>query len=101
LVYNYFITQLQIRIEMAFGLLSSKWSIFHWALETQSEGTMQVRMSCARLHHFMIENEWEDLYVEGAMDDNDASNNTDLEESSMILEQFCWLPPKQGATFGE
>jgi hypothetical protein len=64
-VFNYFLSQLRIRIEMAFGLLSTKWRIFHRAMEIQPEGTKQVVMACARLHNFIIDNEWEDPYVAG------------------------------------
>ena len=52
--YNYYLSQLRIRIEMAFGRLTTKWrrlrSTLHFANKTNS----QIIRVCTKLHNFCI-----------------------------------------------
>jgi DDE superfamily endonuclease len=56
--YNYFLSQLRIRIEQAFGQYSVKWRIIRKPLETSLSTSSLVLTTCARLHNFIIENDW-------------------------------------------
>ena len=57
--YNFFLSQLRIRIEMSFGLLTNKWRILHAPLQTLLELSSEVLMSCAQLHNFCIDEDGE------------------------------------------
>ena len=53
--FNFFLSQLRIRIEMAFGLLTNKWRVLHAPLQTLLTHSSQVLMACAYLHNFCID----------------------------------------------
>lgn len=55
--YNYYLCQLRIRIEMAFGRLSTKWRIFRRNLECSLEQVSNICNAAARLHNFIIDHE--------------------------------------------
>jgi DDE superfamily endonuclease len=57
--YNYFLSQLRIRIEQAFGQFSVKWRIIHKPLETSLATSSLILITCARLHNFIIDNDWQ------------------------------------------
>jgi hypothetical protein len=57
--YNYFLSQLRIRIEQAFGQFSVKWRIIRKPLETRLKTSSLLLATCARLHNFIIENDWQ------------------------------------------
>ncbi|KAH9111947.1 hypothetical protein AeMF1_013630 [Aphanomyces euteiches] len=52
--YNFYISQLRIRIEMAFGLLVNKWRIFKRPLRVKFSNCNQIINACVRLHNFCI-----------------------------------------------
>jgi hypothetical protein len=52
--FNFFLSQLRIRIEMAFGLLTNKWGILRKNLCTGMSKCAEVLEVCARLHNFVI-----------------------------------------------
>ena len=52
--YNFFLSQLRIRIEMSFGLLTNKWRILQGALPTSLQKSSEITMACGRLHNFCI-----------------------------------------------
>jgi DDE superfamily endonuclease len=58
--YNFYISQLRIRIEMAFGLLTQRWQILKRPLRTKLDKAGKVFMCLTRLHNFCI-NERDDL----------------------------------------
>jgi hypothetical protein len=58
--YNYFLSQLRIRVEQAFGQYSVKWRIIRKPLETKLSTSSIVLTTCARLHNFIIENDWKE-----------------------------------------
>ena len=57
--YNYFLSQLRIRIEQAFGQYSVKWRIIRKPLETSLATSSLILTTCARLHNFVIDNDWQ------------------------------------------
>ena len=57
--YNYFLSQLRIRIEQAFGQYSVKWRIIRKPLETSLATSSLILTTCARLHNFIIDNDWQ------------------------------------------
>lgn len=52
--YNFYLSQVRIRIEMAFGLLCGKWRILQRPLQVRLKNAGKVFMCCARLHNFAI-----------------------------------------------
>jgi hypothetical protein len=53
--FNYFASQLRIRIEMAFGLMSRKWGILQKPLTNQLGNYKHLICCIARLHNFCID----------------------------------------------
>ena len=52
--YNFFQSQIRIRIEMAFGRLTTKWRILRRKLETSLKVSSKILSACAILHNFVI-----------------------------------------------
>ena len=52
--YNFFLSQLRIRIEMTFGMLTAKWQILKRPLQVNIRNAGKVFLTCARLHNFII-----------------------------------------------
>jgi hypothetical protein len=57
--YNYFLSQLRICVEQAFGQFSVKWRIIRKPLETSLKNSSLLLGTCARLHNFIIDNDWQ------------------------------------------
>jgi hypothetical protein len=54
--FNFFLSQLRIRIEQAFGMLVMKWRIFKRPLEVKFWRTTIIIEAAFRLHNFCINN---------------------------------------------
>jgi hypothetical protein len=52
--YNFYLSQLRIRIEMAFGLLVNKWQIFKRPFVVDFVSVRKVIKTCLKLHNFCI-----------------------------------------------
>jgi hypothetical protein len=52
--FNYYISQLRVRIEMAFGQLTTKWRCLRNALKYSTPRNAQVIIVCMKLHNFCI-----------------------------------------------
>jgi hypothetical protein len=52
--YNYYFSQLRIRIEMAFGLLTTKWRRLRSTLNYYNHKNAQIIRVCTKLHNFCI-----------------------------------------------
>ena len=65
--YNFFLSQLRIRIELAFGRLVTKWRIFHRDLEFGMERNSKICLIAAKLHNFVIN---ETLQEEGLREES-------------------------------
>ena len=52
--YNYYLSQLRIRIEMSFGIMTNKWRILKKPLEVDIKNVRRVVMSICRLHNYVI-----------------------------------------------
>ena len=52
--FNYYISQLRVRIEMAFGRLTTKWRCLRNALRYSTPRNAQVIIVCMKLHNFCI-----------------------------------------------
>lgn len=57
--YMYFLSQLRIRVEMAFGLLTTKWRILRNGLNKHNATNKLIIGACAKLHNFCICNKIE------------------------------------------
>ena len=51
---NFYLSQLQIRIEMAFGRLVRKWGILKKNMAFRLAKTSHILQACVRLHNFLI-----------------------------------------------
>jgi hypothetical protein len=61
--YNFFLSQLRIRIENAFGLLTTKWRILRKPLECSLKVNADILQICALLHNFVIDNKDDDDFT--------------------------------------
>jgi hypothetical protein len=66
----FFLSQLRIRIEIAFGLLTTKWRILRRPLECSLQTNARILAICARLHNYVINQKEEtfsrdDLVLDG------------------------------------
>lgn len=52
--YNFYLSQMRIRIEMAFGLLTSKWRILRKTMNYSNEKNSQIIRVCTKLHNYCI-----------------------------------------------
>jgi DDE superfamily endonuclease len=59
--HNFYLSQLRIRIEMAFGLMTNKWRILRAPLQTGLAKSSEVLECCSRLHNFCIDNDGEEF----------------------------------------
>jgi DDE superfamily endonuclease len=54
--YNFYLSQLRIRIEMTFGMLTTKWRIFRRPLQVSvANAGGKIFLAFARLHNFIID----------------------------------------------
>lgn len=60
------------------GLLTTKWSVLQSSLKNGLVKNSKVVAACARLHNFVIEQDWEDDF------DEDCQNGDDLEAKLQI-----------------
>jgi len=75
-VYNYFLSQLRIRIEMAFGRLTTKWRRLRTTLNFTNATNSQIIRVCIKLHNFCIRNKLKDgTYVRPQL--STSSNDPD------------------------
>lgn len=81
--FNYFLSQLRIRIEMAFGLLTNKWRTLRRHLETNLLNTSRVLEACARLHNFVIDHDSDDHF-------NDEEDDDDFQIVAMEGSPLGW-----------
>ena len=54
--FNFFLSQLRIRIEMAFGLLVTKWRILHTPINVKFSNLRKLVSGIFRLHNYCINN---------------------------------------------
>lgn len=52
--FNFYLSQIRIRVEMAFGLLTTKWRILRKKIETSLDMASMVISCCAILHNYCI-----------------------------------------------
>jgi hypothetical protein len=64
--YIFCLSQLRIRIEMAFGLMSNKWRILRTPLQTSLKMSASILECCSKLHNFCI-NQDGDQFVDKAV----------------------------------
>jgi hypothetical protein len=81
---NYYISQLRITIERAFGILVQRWGIFWSALKFKISFVLQLIEACCRLHNFCLARNLPILNKEGSLPDSAKVN------SRGILEDNRW-----------
>ena len=81
--FNLFLSQLRIRIEMAFGLLQCKWAILCKPLTTSLHMSSKVLEACARLHTFCLLEGKIDTQISMLCDDEQFSSIQSMAESPL------------------
>lgn len=71
--FNFFLSQLRIRIEMSFARLVRKWWILTSRLQNSLETNSRILMACARLHNFVIDNDDKVTEIWASEDDESQS----------------------------
>ncbi len=61
--FNFCLSQLRIRIEMAFGLMTNKWRVLCAPLQTSLSMSADILECCSKLHNFCIDQDGEE-YVD-------------------------------------
>ncbi|OWY97854.1 LOW QUALITY PROTEIN: hypothetical protein PHMEG_00031513 [Phytophthora megakarya] len=94
--YNFYLSQLRIRIEMAFGLLVNKWQIFRRPLVVDFVNVGKVIKTCMKLHNYCID---ERLKLQDT-----ASSNRDVSLSYLVRERVpetLWSNTYKTSTFND
>ena len=71
--YNFYLSQLRIRIEMAFGRLVRKWGILKKNMAYKLAKTSLILQVCAKLHNFVID--WQLLQKSLRTNDNEVNDD--------------------------
>jgi hypothetical protein len=66
--FNFFLSQLRIRIENAFGLLTTKWRILRKPLECSLKTNADILQICALLHNYVIDNKEDDSATDTSLE---------------------------------
>ena len=61
-VYNYYLSQMRIRVEMAFGLLTTKYRILRHGLTCSNATNSLIISACATLHNYCIRSKEDDVF---------------------------------------
>ena len=72
--FNFYLSQLRIRIEMAFGLLVKKFRILKKPMKQKLVTVSRIIMCCAQLHNFIINNDGENIVDDSNMSQIDVNN---------------------------
>ena len=72
--YNYYLSQLRIRVEMAFGLLTTKFRLLRYGLRFYNKKNSLMIQVCTRLHNFCIRQKAFQSNVE-MLDEETVRNN--------------------------
>jgi hypothetical protein len=78
--FNFFLSQLRIRIEMAFGLLQTKWAVLQKPLVTSLSMSAKILEACARLHNYCISEGVVDMQIALLLD------NPDMQEGEVDVD---------------
>ena len=73
--YNFYLSQIRMRIEMAFGRLTSKWRILKRPLQVRLKNVGALFLCITRLHNFCI-NEGE-VVTDSSNSENDSEDSSD------------------------
>ena len=80
--YNFYLSQLRIRIEMAFGLLTQKWLAVADTMKYSNEMNAQLIAVCLKLHNFCIQMKQKDNVIDG--DDDDKTQQTAEQRTRLV-----------------
>ena len=58
--YNFYLSQLRIRIEMAFGMLVNRFRILKRPLQSKMKRNARIILACAILHNFVLDDTYSD-----------------------------------------
>jgi len=95
--YNFFHSQLRIRIEMAFGMLTQRWGILRKALPARIGILKQIAVTgaCVRLHNYCL-----DLGNAQEILDNQLHQSYDNTIVPLLLEDEIYVQTSGGLVYG-
>jgi DDE superfamily endonuclease len=73
--FNFFGSQLRIRIEMSFGLMQMKWAVLQKPLRIKMKNIKYVMMAIARLHNFCIDERLQNGIIDVDVEDETIDTN--------------------------
>jgi DDE superfamily endonuclease len=86
--FNFFASQLRIRIEMAFGLMTRKWGILQRPLSNGLPSIKHIICCIARLHNFCIDERLKDEGLKGGIPSVTAASNV---ATSLSFTQLAYM----------
>ena len=87
--YNYFLSQLRIRVEQTFARFTGKFRIFKKPLDVNLKNATKIILACARLHNFIIDNDQVDDYEpDAAPCEGELARGMFGEEYSPTINEF-------------
>ena len=88
--FNFHLSQLRIRVEMAFGYLVNKFRILARKLECSLQKNTAILMACARLHNFIIQQD--KPFGSSNVVSNEDDNSTFGEEETLEIQPHPSAP---------
>jgi hypothetical protein len=95
--FNYYLSQLRIRVEMAFGRLVNKFRILHGKIEGSQDRVTAVLTACSRLHNFIIKHDGPFEACNGSVEDE--MNSLEIHPNPSAPLGMSYLPVVPDETF--
>ena len=84
--YNFYLSQLRICIEMAFGLLVAKWRVLKSKLHVKIANVPQVIHACMRLHNYVITEHSKDAEYKVQKNYNELRKAAGMNDGSLLYD---------------
>ena len=90
-VFNYYLSQLRIHVEMAFGMLVNKFHMLSGTIVRSQDRALSILIACARLHNYIIH---EDKSFGDKFDSfpNDIADLEDVSTNIIAPRGMTYLP---------
>lgn len=76
--YNFYLSQVRIRIEMAFARMVMKWRILRAPLLGSLRTISRTLLACATLHNYVIDNDEHNVHLMRSQDENNSGAGLDF-----------------------
>ena len=99
--FNFFLSQLRIRIEMAFGLMTKKWGILQRPLTNSLSSIKHIICCIARLHNYCIDERLGTSTTTSTTNQSTATTTTSTRTTTTTINYSDALPASQLAEMSE